>query len=264
MNIYRSLNDITKYIEDHLEEDVSYVALARILGTNEYTMKRIFSLLTGIGLSEYIRKRRLSCAGFDLCGGKWKIIDLAVKYRYENATSFSRAFEHFHGVKPSEMDTDTALKNFPRIVFQEDVFIPTSMKYEIVSYPEFNLYGKGISTDNAHIAIDAPQFFYEFEKKYYDKYGSVPFGMITYDTEREESRCYYCLYDREAEGMERIYIPSSKWLKFQISSQNAKEIHDVSQQFYHEFLPSCKFNLRELPELEYYHDGVTDFLVAID
>lgn len=64
--------------------------------------------------------------------------------------------------------------------------------------------------------------------------------------------------------MERIYIPSSKWLKFQISSQNAKEIHDVSQQFYHEFLPSCKFNLRELPELEYYHDGVTDFLVAID
>ena len=70
MNIYRSLNDITKYIEDHLEEDVSHVALARILGTNEYTMKRIFSLLTGIGLSEYIRNRRLSCAGFDLCGVK--------------------------------------------------------------------------------------------------------------------------------------------------------------------------------------------------
>ena len=52
-------------------------------------------------------------------------------------------------------------------------------------------------------------------------------------------------------------------LKFRINSQNAKDIQDISHKFYGEFLPSVKYNLKELPELEYYHDGITDFLVAI-
>ena len=264
MNIYHSLNEITAYIEEHLEDEISYSALARILGTNEYTMKRIFTMLTGVCLAEYIRKRRLSNAGFDLCQENCKVIDLAVKYQYENATSFSRAFERFHGVKPSLVTSDTKLKNFPRIVFSEEVFHPCELEYEIVSFPSFELYGKGIATSNAKIASDAPLFFQKFENLYEKQYGPVPYGMITYDVDREESQMYYCAYRNFIDGFDHFTIPASKWLRFRISSQNPAEIHETSQKFYHEFLPSCKFNLRELPELEFYHDQVTDFLVAID
>lgn len=87
--------------------------------------------------------------------------------------------------------------------------------------------------------------------------------MITYNKEREESEKYYCLYDQVIKEFERIKIPSSKWLKFRVDSQNAKDIQEKSHKFYQEFLPSCKYNLKELPELEYYHDDITDFLVAI-
>lgn len=87
--------------------------------------------------------------------------------------------------------------------------------------------------------------------------------MITYDTLRAESQRYYCLYDKKLSSFEEIDIPQSKWLCFRIFSQDPLEIQEMSQRFYKEFLPSCKYNLKELPELEYYHDDVTDFLVAI-
>ena len=66
MNIYKSLNEITLYIENNLENDIDYNVLAKMLGVNVYTLQRIFTMICGISLSEYIRKRRLSSAGVDI------------------------------------------------------------------------------------------------------------------------------------------------------------------------------------------------------
>ncbi len=259
MNIYKSLNEITEYIDENLEEDISYNILAKMLGVNVYTMQRLFAVLVGISLSEYIRKRRLSCAGFDLYNGNVKVIDIAIKYQYNNATSFSRAFEKFHNIKPSLVKKETKLKNFPKILFKEEINLPVVLDYEIITLDEMNLYGVGIITNNDNIGKDAPIFFEQIK----NKYGEVKYGMITYDIEREESQKYYCLYDKKIKGFENIKIPKSKWLKFKVNSQKASDIQNISHNFYGEFLPSVKYNLKELPELEYYHDDITDFLVAI-
>lgn len=263
MNIYKSLNEITSYIDDNLDEKINNEILAKMLGTNVYTMKRIFTMITGITLSEYIRKRRLSSAGYDLYEHKSKIIDIAIKYQYDNATSFTRAFERFHGIKPSLVNKKTRLKNFPKIVFDEDINIVTELDYEIIDLEEMDLYGVSILTNNEKIGGDAPKFFNQTETKYLSKYGEIKYGMITYDAIREESQKYYCLYDQKIEGFECIKIPKSKWLRFRINNQNSQEIQKISHRFYEEFLPSVKYNLKELPELEYYHDDITDFLVAI-
>ena len=263
MNIYKSLNDITKYIDDNLEEEIKYDTLAKMIGINTYTLQRLFSILTGISLAEYIRKRRLSTAGYDLYQNNEKIIDLAIKYQYENATSFSRAFEKFHGIKPSLVNKETKLKNFPRIIFNEIIDFTAELNYEIISLEKLDLYGLHTDTNNETIRVDAPRFFQKMTNKYYDKYGEIKYGMVTYDEEREECQKYYCLFDKKINGFDHITIPKSKWLKFRINSQNAKEIQEMSHKFYEEFLPSCRYNLKELPELEYYHDDITDFLVAI-
>lgn len=263
MNIYKSLNEITKYIDDNLEHKIDYNVLAKFLGVNTYTMQRLFTMLSGITLADYIRKRRLSSAGYDLYNGKYKVIDIAIKYQYESATSFSRAFEKFHGIKPSNINKETKFKNFPRIVFDEKINITNELSYEIIELDEFNLYGTYITTNNKDISNDAPKFFQKTEEKYISKYGLVKYGMITYNKERMECEKYYCLYENEIKEFENIKIPSSKWLKFRINSQNPKDIQEMSHNFYRQFLPSCKYNLKELPELEYYHDNITDFLIAI-
>lgn len=252
-----------EYIEHNLQSEIDYKILAKSLGINVCTMKKLFSIITGISLSEYIRKRRLSNAGIDLYQQKFKIIDIAVKYQYENATSFSRAFTKFHGIKPSLVNKNTSLKSFSRIVFNEDINLPTEFDYEIITLEKIDLYGISVITNNERIEYDAPLLFMETTNKYIKDYGPIKYGMITYDTDRDQCQKYYCLYDKRINKLEHILIPKSKWLRFRINSQNAKDIQDISSKFYHNFLPSCKYNLKDLPELEYYHDNITDFLVAI-
>ena len=72
VNVYKALNRITKYIDDNLENKIDYEVLAKMLGTNVYTMQNLFSLLTDMPLSEYIRKSRLSSAGYDFSIAKEK------------------------------------------------------------------------------------------------------------------------------------------------------------------------------------------------
>ena len=264
MNIYKSFNKLTQYIDNHLEEKIEYKTLAKILGVNTYTMQRIFSLLTNITLAEYIRKRRLSNAGFDMYNNKQKVIDIALKYQYESSTAFSRAFESFHGIKPSKVNIKSKLKNFPRITFNEEIPLTNDIEYTIINLDELTLYGVGIKTNNKDISKTAPKFFTTINNKYLDKYGSIKYAMVTYkDKERNSCNGYYVLYDKEISGFEKIIIPKSKWLVFKINSQEAKDIQEMSHKFYLEFLPSCKYNFKELPELEYYHDNITDFLVPI-
>lgn len=264
MNVYRQLNQLVEYVEGNIENELHPETLANILHTNVYTAGRIFFVITGQSFSEYVRKRRLSLAGQDLCSGHIFVVDLAAKYGYGSATAFSRAFEKFHGVKPSQITESTKLKNFPRLVFDEKIKTAESLKYEIVTLPPLELSGIGIDTDNAKIAHDAPELFQETIRKYVPTHGAVKYGAIFYEPTRQESQKYFCLWEQKIPGFKQLRIPTSRWLKFTIGSEKAHDIQAMSQQFYSEFLPSCKYTLRELPELEYYHDGVTDFLVAIE
>lgn len=264
MNIYKALNEITSYIEDNLENRIDYDVLASFLGVNSYTMQRLFSLMIGTTISDYIRKRRLSKAALDLYNNPdLKVIDVAIKYQYNNATAFSRAFRSFHGIKPSKVDL-TKLRNFPRIVFDEKDMAVKEVEYEIIELDSLELYGLKMKTNNDKIAKDAPYFYQKVSNKYLNKYGNIDYGMVTYDEERENCQYYYVLYKQKIKEFEKVILPKSRWLSFRIPSQNAIDIHNASQDFYLSFLPSCNYNLKPIPELEYYHDGVTDFLVAID
>lgn len=266
MNIYKSLNKMIEYIEKNLENEIKYDKLSQILGVNEYTMKSIFNIICNISISEYIRKRRLSNAGFDLCTSNEKIIDIAIKYQYDNATSFSRAFEKFHGIKPSDIKKNSEnLKIFPKIIFNENIQGNENIEYSIIEMEELVLYGKGIKTNSKSISIDAPKFWEFMEEKYIEKYDSIRYGMVVYEDRFESDEYeYWILYDKKIEEFEKYIIPKSKWIKFKVPSQNAEDIQEMSHRFYCEVLPVLKYNLREIPELEYYHDNITEFLVPIE
>jgi len=167
MNIYHLLNEMLDYIETHLEEKIEYRQLSKMIGVNEYTFQKIFSLISNVSIAEYIRNRRLSNAGQELSIKNEKIIDIATKYQYNNATAFSRAFERFHGIKPSEVKTrPEKLKMYTKIHFDEIEEHSQNIEYKIVEKEEMILYGKYKITDNIKISKDAPQFFMETERQY--------------------------------------------------------------------------------------------------
>ncbi len=194
MNLYHSLNEMISYLEQNLEQPISYSKLAQFLGVNEYTMQSLFSLLCNISISDYIRKRRLSEAGFHLLKSDTKIIDLAIQYQYENPTSFSRAFEKFHGIKPSQVKNNPEkLKLYPKLHFDETIITQNEkFEYSILKLDELVLYGRGFKTTHKTISKEVPIFFKEMYQKYTTQYGEIDYGMIVYheDTLRKK-QIYY-------------------------------------------------------------------------
>lgn len=69
--------------------------------TSEYHFRRMFASLAGIPVSEYIRRRRLTAATAEIIAGQ-SVLDVAVRYGYESAEAFNRAFKAMHGLTPSQ------------------------------------------------------------------------------------------------------------------------------------------------------------------
>ena len=262
MNIYVELNRIIDYIENNLENKIEYKELSKMIGVNEYTFQRIFSLLSNVSISEYIRNRRLSNAGQELALKGQKIIDIAIKYQYGNSTAFSRAFEKFHGVKPSEARKNpNKLKLYTKLHFKEMNESSKNIEYKIVETENMILYGKYKNITNETIKEQAPKFIEEIKKQY----GNQQYGMTEYkDKIRYYAKLYWVLYEEYHKGLQKKIIPKSKWILIKINSQEADDIQETVDTFYHDFFPSCKYNFRDLPEMEHYHDGITDFLIPIE
>jgi AraC family transcriptional regulator len=113
MDWITGIKNALEYIEDHLTDTLDYSDIAGQAYSSEYNFQRVFSILFGMTLGEYIRNRRLSKAGEELMVSNLHIIDIAIKYGYESADGFSKAFKNFHGVLPSEVKNSTIrLKSF--------------------------------------------------------------------------------------------------------------------------------------------------------
>lgn len=264
MNFYENLNKMIDYIEDNLSLTIDIKRLALMVGLNEYTLQRLFSIICNISINEYIRKRRLTLAGRDLVQNDYKIIDVAVKYGYDSPTAFSRAFTKFHGIKPSLVKlNESKLKYYPKLQFDIPKY-SSELEYEIIELDKLVLYGIGVKTDSVHIKKDAPNLFINVEKNY----SGLPhpdYGMVSYKNRfNSDTYEYWVLWKNKYYDFDEKIIPKSKWLKFKINSYNSDDIQAMIKMFYCNFLNTCKYKIREIPELEYYQDGVTHFLVPID
>lgn len=103
------------YVEAHLTDDIDYEAAAREAASSVFHFQRMFSMLVGYTLGDYIRMRRLSLAADELHRTDGKIIDIALRYGYDTPESFSRAFTRFHGITPTEARRGGKIKSFSRL-----------------------------------------------------------------------------------------------------------------------------------------------------
>ena len=130
------------YIEAHITEKLNYDEIARESFSTGYHFQRVFGLLCGYTLGEYIRNRRLTLAGGELAGGNVKVIDVALKYGYDNPDSFARAFTRFHGITPSEARKGGAkLNSFSRLSVKVSSEGGCMIKYRIEEKAEMVLTG---------------------------------------------------------------------------------------------------------------------------
>ena len=86
------------YMEAHLEDGIRYEDVAAYVNMSPYEFHRTFSFIAGITVNSYIRNRRLSLAGQELLNSDVKVIDLAMKYGFDSADGFAKAFSRCRGL----------------------------------------------------------------------------------------------------------------------------------------------------------------------
>lgn len=126
------MNRAISYIEDNLKQDIDYDQVAKIALCSVYQFLRMFSFVLNVPLPEYIRRRRLTLAAFDLKDKKNTVMDIALKYRYESLEAFSPAFHNLHGMTPTlARNAGSELRAYPRISFQIIIKGVTGMNYRM-------------------------------------------------------------------------------------------------------------------------------------
>lgn len=142
MEMLKSLNNAMEYLEDHLCAEWDPGKVAEIACVSADSFLRFFSYMTGITLSEYIRRRKLTLAAFDLQNTKEPIVDIAVRYGWDSAAAFSRAFIRQHGIAPSVFrKRGGALKIFPPASFHITIKGAKEMDFRIVELKNTPLFG---------------------------------------------------------------------------------------------------------------------------
>lgn len=266
--IQRAIN----YVEDHLKEELDYGAVAREAACSSYYFQRIFNILCGMTLGEYIRNRRLSLAGSEIINTDRKIIDIALEYGYESPESFSRAFTKFHGVTPSECRKEgERLKVFSRLSIQITMKGGNLMEnYRIVEKEAF----KVLERVETHSIVrnenknTIPEFW---ERAHRD--GTVEkllkqaedntyiFGICYGNTAQDDSTFEYAIAAKYTEGAEvpegfRVQeIPARTWAVFECTGPMPQAIQDMFHRIVTEFFPSSGYQPTYEMDIEAYTAG---------
>ena len=127
------------YIEGHLTEEIDYERVAKQACSSVFHFQRMFSMLCGFSLGDYIRMRRLSLAAEELYRTGNKVIDIALKYGYDTPESFSRAFMRFHGITPTEAKRGGNVKSFSRLSVKLILSGGNTMDYRIETKGAFKI-----------------------------------------------------------------------------------------------------------------------------
>ncbi|MEA4987321.1 MAG: AraC family transcriptional regulator [Anaerovorax sp.] len=282
MEWLKQLSNAIDYIESNLTSDISYEKAAKIACCSTYYFQRMFSYVAGISLSEYIRRRRMTQAAFEIQTGDTRIMDIALKYGYVSPTSFNRAFQSVHGSSPTVARRQgISLEAYPPISFKVVVSGAESMTYRIETKQAFRIVGVQVALEeDMEQNMDiVPKFWEEILKgKQYDKICRLSdqepkkiLGVSAYVNPKYIS--YYIATETDKpvpEGMVEFEIPAATWAIFECNGHFKESVQTIFKRFLTEWLPFSGYKYAELPDIEVYlvndqqsKDGHAEVWIAI-
>ncbi len=238
------IQNAIEYIEDNLTEELNIQEIAEKACVSVFHFQRIFNILCGFTIGEYIRSRRLSIAAQELSKVDAKVIDVAIKYGYDSPDSFTRAFTKFHGISPSAAKLKGVnLKSFAQVKIKLILEGGTMLEYKIVKKAQFTVMGKVRSFDTDTSYDEIPKFWQEHMQSEENK---IVCGMYGICIDSDGKNFDYLIADNYLpwneipDGYETRVIPEGTWAVFPCRGTLPKSLQDVNTKIWSEWLPSCK------------------------
>ena len=264
------LNHVVDYIEEHLAEEIRYDEAAKIACCSTFHFQRMFSYIAGVPLSEYIRRRRMTVAAFELQQSTVKVIDLALRFGYDSPTAFNRAFQSVHGVPPTAAkETGVALNTYPRISFHISIKGDAKMDYRIEKKEAFRIVGlkTPLEKDIEKNFQSVPMFWQKVSQS-----GAIPklCTLITGEPNGilgvsaclgEEAWEYYISVTSDLPIPEDFpdlcayTVPASTWAVFPGKGTMPVSIQELEKRIVTEWLPASGYEYANAPDIEVYQNA---------
>jgi AraC family transcriptional regulator len=268
MDVIGALNTVVDAVEAQLAADPSVAvdaeALARQSGTTEYHLRRMFSSLAGMPLSEYIRRRRMALAAAELVSRDDDLLDIAVRYGYGSTEAFGRAFRAVHGVSPGNVRRDGGpLRTQPRITFHLTVRGASPMDTRIVELPAVRLVGHAARVPliyegvNPHIAEHVASIPVEETKRLRSLNDTEPSGILAVCDDLEPGAAegteltylHGVATTGRPEGLDSLEVPAGTWAVFRTEGPYPAALQEAWAATATEWFPSQPWRLRPGPEI---------------
>ncbi|QFZ21329.1 AraC family transcriptional regulator [Saccharothrix syringae] len=269
-----ALNRLVALVEEHLGEEPDIAVVAGSSGTTEYHLRRMFSSLAGMPLSEYVRRRRMTVAAADVVRGD-DLLTTAVRYGYGSTEAFGRAFRSVHGVGPRDVRRDGGpLRAQPQLRFRLTVEGSTPMDTRIVDRPAFRLVGHAARVPlihrgvNPHIQRHIASLPPEEHSRLKALGDGEPGGLLQVCDDLDEAELTYLhgvAVSRDApvpDDLDAIEVPAGRWAVFRTSGPHPEVLQTTWAATATEWFPSNPWRLRPGPSVVAILERADDFSTA--
>lgn len=230
------------FIEKNLASSLEIEDIAQIAALSPFYYQRIFGVLCGMTVGEYIRARRMTMAALELSSTDEKVIDVAMKYGYDSPDSFAKTFQRFHGISPSKArEAGASLRSLAPLHIKISLEGGKMLDYRIVEKAPFTVMGikRRFNFDTCYQEI--PKFWNELAA---DMRGLKGMFGVCLDMDGKDFDYWiadnYVPWEDIPEGCEWTVIPGGMWAQFKCKGPLPNSLQSVNTQIWSEWLPSLK------------------------
>ncbi len=232
------------YMEAHLTDELRIEEIAAKAYVSSFHFQRIFSVLCGFTVGDYIRMRRLTLAGEELTRSDARILDLALKYGYDSHDSFTRAFTRFHGVSPSAArERGADLKSFAPLKIRLTLEGGTMLEYRIEEKLSFAVVGRRYRCSTETSYTEIPKLWETYNASGDNDIAPGMYGLcwdLNGSVFDYYIGCNYLPFREIPEGYEAKVIPAGTWAVFPCRGPIVETLQSVNTRIWSEWLPNLK------------------------
>lgn len=273
MNNLQLIEKALYYIDEHICEELTYERLAEVFGYSSFHFHKIFSSVTDLSITEYIRKRRLTVAHKKLCETTETVADICYSVGFNSIQTFNRAFKDTFGMQPlvarekqakiTYRSVDEIITGYLKRIEVEGVF---SIEPRFEGRDEFVIAGYRKHTKEGFHVIGESWFELKSNLNAIERRNEhTMYGFEDYseDFSSDPLAFYYMAaveVDKDAQlpkGMYRKVVPKATYAVFTVNGNNANgEIGKAFRYIYFAWLPNSEYCIDEdaLLDFEFYDE----------
>ena len=266
------ISKVLQYIDVHISEDISFKTLADIYGYSSFHFHRIFTAITNLTITNYIKERRLKLAYNYLLDNDSAVSEVCFKYGFNSIQTFNRSFRDMFGMTPTEsrsLHAKIEVQSIDEIIIKYEKRISINGDYTLtpkfVEKPSFLLAGLRKHTSEGWQVIGESWLALKANWDKLDRVNSFMYGFEDYSEVfiPEPMQFYYmaaaevCDVNNIPDGFSARQIPASTYAVFTVNGNNSNnEIGRAFRYIYDVWLPNSEYCINDeiTADFEFYDE----------